>query len=202
MKLLGSHTSPFVRKVRVVLAEKKIECEFVIAAPRAEDSIVPHYNPLGQIPVLLVDEHTPIFDSSVIVEYLDNVTPNNKLFPAPNRERTEVKRWEAVCDGLLDAAVAIRAETLRPKAEQSADFIAKKHAAIERSLAFLSKELGDQSFCMGTHFGHADITTGCSLGYLDFRFPNIDWRGSYANLSKLYDKLALRPSFADTVPQE
>lgn len=202
MKLLGSHTSPFARKVRVVLAEKKIECEFIVASPRGEDSIVPNYNPLGQIPVLLVDEHTPLFDSPVIVEYLDNVTPNNKLFPAPNRERTEVKRWEAVCDGLLDAAVAIRAETLRPKAEQSSDFIAKKHLAIERSLAFVAKKLGDQTYCMGTHFGHADIATGCALGYLDFRFPQIDWRSSYPNLCKLYEKLAQRSSFADTVPHE
>ena len=94
MKLIGSHTSPFVRKVRIVLAEKKIEYDFVIDSPWLEGSKVPNINPLGKIPALVLDDDTPLFDSRVIVEYIDSVTPNNKLIPAPSRERTEVKRWE------------------------------------------------------------------------------------------------------------
>ena len=90
MKLIGSHTSPFARKVRIVLAEKKMEYDFVIDSPWLEDSKVPNINPLGKIPVLLLDDETSLFDSRVIVEYIDSVTPNNKLFPAPNRERIEV----------------------------------------------------------------------------------------------------------------
>jgi glutathione S-transferase len=162
MKLIGSHTSPFVRKVRIVLAEKKIDYELVIDSPWLADSKVPDINPLGKIPVLLLDDETPLFDSRVIVEYIDNVTPNNKLFPAPNRERTKVIR----------------------------------------GLEFMAEELGDKSFCMGTHISMADIAVGTALGYLGFRFPDIDWRTSHANLAKLYDKLMQRPPFADTVPHD
>lgn len=203
MKLFGTHTSPFVRKVRIVLAEKKIECEFVTESPRAADSQIPQLNPLGQIPALQIDGNTTLFDSRVIVEYLDNLAPNNKLFPAPNRERTEVKRWEAVADGLLDAAVAIRMEkTFRSEAQQSPAFIDMKQGAIHRSLAFMNKELGEQAYCMGNHISHADIAVGCALGYLTFRFPEINWAEEYPALARLADKLNLRPSFADTQHHE
>ena len=104
MKLIGSLTSPFVRKVRVVLAEKKIECGFEIDSPWTPDSKVPNINPLGKIPILVFDDETVLFDSRVISEYLDNTAPNTKLMPSPNRERTEVKRWEALADGIGDAA--------------------------------------------------------------------------------------------------
>lgn len=202
MKLIGSHTSPFVRKVRIVLAEKKIDYEFAIDSPWLADSKVPDINPLGKIPVLMLDDETPLFDSRVIVEYIDNVTPNNKLFPAPNRERTEVKRWEALADGVCDAAVAALLEGKRAKKEQSADWIARQRDKVARGLEFMAEELGDKSFCMGTHISMADIAVGTALGYLGFRFPEIDWRTGHANLAKLYDKLMQRPSFADTVPHE
>ena len=202
MKLIGSHTSPYTRKVRIVLAEKKIEYDFAVDSPWTADSKVPDYNPLGKIPVLLLDDDTALFDSRVIVEYIDNVTPNNKLFPAPNRERIEVKRWEALADGLCDAAVAALLERKRPANEQSADWIARQLAKVERGLAFMAEELDDKSFCMGTHISMADIAVGTALGYLCFRFPNINWQESHPNLVKLYDKLMQRPSFAETAPQE
>ncbi len=202
MKLIGSYTSPFVRKVRIVLAEKKMECEFEIDSPWTADSAVPNHNPLGKIPVLLLDDGTPLFDSRVIVEYIDNVTPNNKLFPAPNRERIEVKRWEAVADGLLDAAVAALLEGKRPDGEKSAGWIERQLGKVDRSLAFMADELGEKNFCMGTHFSMADIAVGTALGYLNFRFPAIDWQERHANLAKLYDKLMQRPSFAETVPHD
>lgn len=202
MKLLGSLTSPYVRKARIVLAEKKIEYDFELQSPWTEDSIVPDFNPLGKIPVLVLDDGTPLFDSRVIVEYIDNVTPNNKLFPAPNRERTEVKRWEALSDGLLDAAVAVRHESQRPTAEQSEAFIRRQREKIMRSLAFMAQELDDKAFCMGTPMTLADIAVGTALGYLLFRFPDIEWGQAHPNLARLYDKLSQRPSFQDTVPQE
>ena len=202
MKLIGSYTSPFVRKVRIVLAEKKMECEFDIDSPWTADSAVPNHNPLGKIPVLLLDDGTPLFDSRVIVEYIDNVTPNNKLFPAPNRERIEVKRWEALADGLLDAAVAALLEGKRPDGEKSASWIERQLGKVDRSLAFMTDELGEKNFCMGTHFSMADIALGTALGYLNFRFPAIDWQERHANLAKLYDKLMQRPSFAETVPHD
>lgn len=202
MKLIGSHTSPFARKVRIVLAEKKIEYDFEIDSPWLEDSKVPNINPLGKIPVLLLDDHTPLFDSRVIVEYIDNVTPNNKLFPAPNRERIEVKRWEAVADGICDAAASAFLEAKRPKKEQSATWIARQREKVARSLEFMAEELGEKPFCMGTHFSMADIASVTALGYLVFRFPDINWQENHPNLAKLYAKLMQRPSFADSVPHD
>jgi len=202
MKLIGTLTSPYARKVRVVLAEKKIDYDWVIDSPNDPASSVPMHNPLARIPVLVLDDGTAIFDSPVIVEYLDNLSPNNKLFPQPNRERTEVKRWEAVSDGVLDAAVAIRLESLRPAGERNGKWMEDNRKVIDAALAFMAKELGEHGhWCMGTHFTFADAALGCALGYLLFRFPEIDWQGRYPNLVRFYDKLMQRPSFADTVPQ-
>lgn len=202
MKLIGSYTSPYARKVRIVLAEKKIDYEFVIDSPWVADTKVPDLNPLGKIPVLVLDDNTPLFDSRVIVEYIDNVTPNNKLFPAPNRERTEVKRWEALADGLLDAAVAAMLENKRPANERSPAWAERQLEKVTRALQFMADELGEQSFCMGTHISMADIAVGTALGYLCFRFPDIAWQAAHPNLEKLYQKLMLRPSFADSVPHD
>lgn len=202
MKLIGSYTSPFVRKVRIVLAEKKIEYDFVIDSPWTVESRVPVVNPLGKIPVLLLDDETPLFDSRVIVEYIDNVTPNNKLFPAPNRERTEVKRWEALADGICDAAATAFLEARRPVGQKSDEWITRQRDKILRGLEFMSEELGEKPFCMGTHFSMADVAVGNVLGYLKFRFPDIAWPETHPNLARLYDKLMLRPSFADTVPHD
>ena len=202
MKLIGSHTSPFARKVRIVLAEKKIEYDFVIDSPWLADSKVPSLNPLGKIPVLVLDDETRLFDSRVIVEYIDNVTPNNKLFPAPNRERTEVKRWEALADGICDAAATAFLEGKRPEAQRSNDWIQRQRDKVTRSLEFMAEELGEKSFCMGTHISMADLATGAALGYLAFRFADINWRETHPNLGKLYDKLMQRQSFADTVPHD
>ncbi len=201
MKLIGSLTSPYARKARVVLAEKKIDYDFVLDSPWTPESNVPNVNPLGKIPVLVLDDETVLFDSRVIVEYLDNVTPNNKLMPAPNRERTEVKRWEALGDGVCDAAALIFLERKRPAKQQSADWIARQEDKIKRSLDFMAVQLGENSWCMGTHFSLADISAGCALGYLAFRFPEIDWRNKHVNLARLYDKLMQRATFAETVPQ-
>ncbi|NJD25055.1 MAG: glutathione S-transferase [Betaproteobacteria bacterium] len=202
MKLIGSHTSPFVRKVRIVLAEKKMEVDFVIDSPWLEGTGVPALNPLGKIPVLVLDDETPLFDSRVIVEYIDNVTPNNKLFPATNRERIEVKRWEALADGVCDAAAMAFLEAKRPKKEQSAAWIARQREKVTRALEFMAEELGEKPHCMGTHLSMADLAVGTALGYLCFRFPDITWQEDHPNLARLYAKLMQRPSFADTVPHD
>lgn len=200
MKLLGSLTSPYTRKVRVVLAEKKIECDFQVVVPSDPEGPVISFNPLARVPVLVLDDNTALYDSPVIVEYLDNAAPNNKLLPQPSRERIEVKQKEALADGLMDAAVAVRLEVTRAKKEQSKAWIERNMAVIDRSLACIAADLGENSWTCGTHFGLADIAYGCALGYLDLRFAEIDWRGQYPNLAKLHEKLMQRPSFADTVP--
>lgn len=202
MKLIGSLTSPYARKVRIVLAEKKIEYDFELDSPWTPETKVPQVNPLGKIPVLVLDDATVLFDSRVIVEYLDNVAPNNKLMPAPNRERTEVKRWEALADGVCDAAALIFLEKKRPPKQQGKEWLARQEDKINRSLEFMAEQLGESSWCMGTHFSLADITTGCALGYLAFRFPEVNWRGKHSNLARLFDKLMLRPSVAETVPHD
>ena len=201
MKLIGSLTSPYVRKVRIVLAEKKIEYEFELDSPWSPGSNVPNINPLGKIPVLVLDEETTLFDSRVISEYLDNVAPNNKLMPAPNRDRTEVKRWEALADGICDAAALIFLEKKRPAERQDADWITRQESKLIRGLDYMASELGDNAWCMGNHFSLADIATGCALGYLAFRFPEIDWSVKHPNLARLYDKLMQRQAFADTIPK-
>lgn len=202
MKLIGTPTSPYARKARIVLAEKKIDFDWVVDSPNKPDSGVPKYNPLARIPVLVLDDDTAIFDSPVIVEYLDNLAPNNRLFPQPSRERMEVKRWEALADGLLDAAVGIRLELQRPEDKRSENWMTRERQVIDAALDMMSRELDDKHWCMGTPFTFADVAVGCALGYLAFRFPDIDWRARHPNLGKLHDKLMQRSSFADTVPRQ
>jgi glutathione S-transferase len=200
MKLYTARTSPYSRKVRVVLAEKKIECEFVDEDPWVPQTTVPQFNPLGKIPVLVLDDGTTLYDSRVIVEYLDTVSPVSRLIPEPSRQRIAVRRWEALADGICDAVLAAVREAKRPAAQQSKEWIERQVQKMRRGVAELANELGDRPWCCGDAYSLADIATGCALGYLDLRQPAIDWRGEYPNLLKLAEKLAKRPSFADTAP--
>ena len=200
MKLIGSNTSPYVRKVRVVMAEKRIEFEHVLENPWAPDTKVPDSNPLGKVPCLVMEDGGAVFDSRVIVEYLDTINPVNKLIPPSGRARVEVRCWEALGDGMCDAAILARMEGQRPKAQQSADWIARQMAKVDQGLAAAARGLGDKPWCAGNTFTLADVATGCALGYLDFRYPQIDWRKTYPNLAKLGEKLAARTSFTETAP--
>lgn len=200
MKLYTARTSPYSRKVQVVLAEKKIECEFVDEDPWVPQTTVPQFNPLGKIPVLVLDDGTTLYDSRVIVEYLDTVSPVSRLIPEPSRQRIAVRRWEALADGICDAVLAAVREAKRPAAQQSKEWIERQVQKMRRGVGELANELGDRPWCCGDAYTLADIATGCALGYLDLRQPAIDWRGEYPNLLKLAEKLAKRPSFADTAP--
>ena len=185
MKHIGSLTSPYARKARIALAEKKIEYEFVVDPPWSADSQVPKFNPLGKIPVLVLDDGSTLFDSRVIVEYLDSVTPNNRLFPQPTRERIQVKRWEALADGVADAAAAAYLEAKRAPGERSASWIERQRGKIDLALKAMAEELGEAPWCHGNGLTLADIACGCALGYLVFRFADIDWRTPYPNLARL-----------------
>lgn len=200
MKLIASLTSPYARKVRIVLAEKKIDCPIEIDIPWGADTKVPTYNPLGKVPVLELDDGMPLYDSRVIVEYLDNVSPVSKLLPEANRQLILTRRWEALADGIIDAAVTIVLERQRPPQQQSPEWIERQRDKIERGLATLSQDLGERAWCHGDSYSLADIAVGCCLGYLDFRFPHIEWKERYPNLQALQNKLEARPSFADTLP--
>ena len=144
MKLLGSVPSPYTRKVRIVLAEKKIDCDFEMADVLPSENPVNALNPLGKVPTLQLDDGTALFDSRVIVEFLDNVSPISRLIPDDNRERVAVRRWEALADGSLDAGLLIRYESLRPKKAQSADWTGKQGGKLKRGLAMIAAELGEK----------------------------------------------------------
>ena len=204
MKLIGAITSPYVRKVRIVMAEKKLDYQFVVEDVWSSDTHIMASNPLGKVPCLVMDGADAMFDSRVIVEYLDTLSPVGKLIPASGRERAEVKTWEALADGLLDAAVLARLELTWPgraEGERSQAWVDRQMGKINAALKSMSQGLGDKPFCSGIHLSLSDIAVGCALFYLDFRFPALDWRTPYPNLVKLADKLALRQSFVDTKPE-
>ena len=203
MKLIGSAASPYVRKVRVVLAEKRLDYQFVIEDVWSSETTISSSNPLGKVPCLIMEGGEAMFDSRVIVEYLDTLSPVGKLIPQQGRERAEVKTWEALADGVMDAGVLWRLEATwagRNDGERSAAWIERQRAKVEDGVAAMAKGLADKPFCSGIHLSLSDIAVGCTLGWLNLRFPEIDWRADHANLAKLYDKLMLRPSFIDTKP--
>ena len=202
MKLLGSLTSPYVRKVRIVMAEKKLDFQLETEDVWGKDDILKS-NPLGTVPCLVMEGGEAIFDSRVIVEYLDTLSPGGKLIPPSGRERIEVRTWEALADGLLDASILARLEATwsgRTAAQRSQVWIDRQMSRVGAALISMSQGLGDKPWCTGNHFTLADVAVGCALGYLDFRFAHIDWRAAHPNLLKLHDKLSARQSFIDSGP--
>ena len=202
MKLIGSLTSPYVRKVRIVMAEKKLDFQLVLEDVWGADDILKS-NPLGKVPCLVMEGGEAVFDSRVIVEYLDTLSPVGKLIPPPGRERIEVRTWEALADGLLDASIGARLEATwggRSAEQRSQAWIDRQMSRVSAVLKAMSQGLGDKPYSSGIYFSLADVAVGTALGYLDFRFPSIDWRTDYPNLVRLHDKLASRPSFIDTAP--
>ena len=203
MKLIGSTSSPYVRKVRIVMAEKKLDYAFVTEDVWAAGTTIGESNPLGKVPCLIMEGGEALFDSRVIVEYLDALSPVGKLIPNTGRARAEVKTWEALADGVLDALILARLEATwagRSSNERSQAWIDRQMAKTDASLEAMSTGLADRNFCSDIYLTLSDISVGCALAYLDFRFAHIDWRSRHANLAKLYEKLSQRPSFADTVP--
>jgi glutathione S-transferase len=202
MKLIGSLTSPYVRKVRIVMAEKKLDFQLVLEDVWGQDAILKS-NPLGKVPCLVVEGSEAIFDSRVIVEHLETLSPVGKLIPPLGRERTEVRTWEALADGLLDAAILARLEATWPgrsTEQRSQTWIDRQMSRVTGAVQAMARGLGDKPYCVGIHLTLADVAVGCALGYLDFRFPQIDWRTPHPNLQKLFEKLATRQSFIDSAP--
>jgi glutathione S-transferase len=204
MKLIGSLTSPYVRKVRIVMAEKKLDYQFELADPWSSDDLL-KLNPLGKVPCLVLEGREAVFDSRVIVEYLDTRSPVGRLIPEPSRERTEVRTWEALADGVLDAAISARLELTWPgrsPQQRSNVWVDRQMSRIQAALQAMGSALKEHAWCSGNHLSLADIAVGCTLGYLDFRFPDVAWRSGHTNLERLYGKLAARQSFIDTAPPQ
>jgi len=202
MKLLSSTASPYTRKVRIVLAEKKIECEIQPVDVQPVENPVNAHNPLGKIPTLVLDDGTALYDSRVIVEFLDGKSPIGRLIPEDLRDRVAVRRWEALADGVLDAGLLVRYESLREANERSKAWTDKQLARMKRGMAQMASELAEKAWCHGERYSLADIALGCALGWLGFRKPgDVDWLAEYPALARHYEKLMARPAFADTVPQ-
>ena len=202
MKLLASPASPYTRKVRIVLAEKRIDCDLQTVDVQPAENPVNAHNPLGKIPTLVLDDGTALYDSRVIVEFLDSVSPISRLIPDDTRERVAVRRWEALADGVLDAGLLVRYESLRDKAEQSAAWVGKQLSRMRRGMAQMQAELNGKPWCHNGRYSLADIAVGCCLGWLGFRKPGgMDWHAEYPALGQHYRKLMERPAFADTVPR-
>jgi glutathione S-transferase len=203
MRLIASLTSPYARKVRIVLAEKKLEYKLELDDPWSAQPQVAAHNPLGKVPCLLLDGGDALFDSRVIVEYVDTLSPLGRLIPERGRERAEVRTWEALADGVMDAAVAARLEAVWPgrtDAQRCQAWIDRHIDKVRAGVAVMARDLGEQPWCCGLHLSLADLAVGCALSYLDFRFPDLVWRTPYPNLVRLMDKLNQRPSFIQTQP--
>ena len=200
MKLLGTNTSPYVRKVRLVLLEKNIAHDYIVDAPREPGSQVARVNPLGRIPALILDDDTCIFDSPVIAEYTDSLNDTPILIPRGDAvARMRVKRWEALADGIMDSAVAVRSERIRPEEKQEAGNITRNNDAISRALDYAAQLLGDREWCEGDSLTLADLAMASALVYLDLRQPERDWRGAHANLAAWFERLSARPSLQTTM---
>ncbi len=200
MKLVTSLTSPFGRKARIVLQEKKIPFQLQVENPWLPDTAVSTFNPLGKVPVLVLDDGVSVFDSRVIVEYLDHVSPVGHLIPSEPKSRMEVRGIEALADGVTDAAVLVFLEKKRAPEQQNSEWVVLQEKTLLRGLEALSEALGEKPWYLGNSMTLADIACGCMLGYLDFRFSQIDWRSAHPNLDKLAAKLAARASFMESVP--
>lgn len=203
MKLIGAITSPYVRKVRIVMAEKKLDYQFVPEDVWSADTTISQSNPLGKVPCLVMEGGEALFDSRVIVEYVDTLSPVGKLIPASGRERAEVKTWEALADGVLDAAISARLEATWPgrkDGERSQAWIDRQMKKINDSLSAMERALAERQYCSGNHMSLADIAVGCALGYLDFRFAHLQWRNDHCQLAQLFERLAQRQSFKDSAP--
>lgn len=201
MKLLGSHGSPYARKARIALIEKKVNCEFVPDRPANPGSQVPKYNPLSKVPVLVLDNDTGMIDSSVIAEYFDGIGSGAKLIPQEFNARIAVRQWEALGDGIVDCIVTLTHDSrFSPTCDANADWYQKQLKKIEAGLATAQRDIGANDFCYGGAFTLGDICIGMALGYLDRAYAQYDWRGRYPGLKRYADKLFARPSFVETMP--
>jgi glutathione S-transferase len=195
MKLIGSTTSPYVRKARLVLLEKNIPHTYVIDPPSEPNSEVYRVNPLGRIPALILDDGTCVFDSTVIAEYVDTLNDTPILIPRNDAlARMRVKRGESLADGIMDSAIVVRMERIRPEEKQEHGNIDLHYSAITRTLEHIAGQLGQSKWCIGNSITLADLALVAALVYLDLRQPERDWRNAHPNLAAWFNRLVTRPS--------
>ena len=203
MKLLGTDTSPYVRKARLVLLEKNIPHTYVVDPPSEPGSQVARANPLGRIPALILDDETCVFDSVVIAEYVDTLNDTPVLIPRHDAlARMRVKRWEALADGIMDSAIVVRNERIRPADKQEPGNIDMHNLAVTRALAHAAAQLGKREWCEGDSITLADLALLSALVYLDLRQPERDWRSAHPNLAAWFERLAALPSVKTSLAEQ
>jgi glutathione S-transferase len=203
MQLIGSLTSPFSRKVRICLIEKGVPYTLLLEDGWDVNTKLHEINPLGKIPCLVPLDGRPIFDSSVIANYIDGLSSINPLLPQLSLDKARVRTFEALADGLLDAAILARREKIsRHSAVQSEKWIERQISKVQASLQYLSNSIGASEYCYLNTFTIADIAVACALDWLEFRLPEITWRTDYPNLEIYFSRLSLRSSFLLTDPRK
>jgi glutathione S-transferase len=200
MKLLYTPNSPFARKVRIVAIEKHIDVTLQEVMLTDPDCPIQLYNPLGKVPTLILDDDESIYDSRVIAEFLDHRTPISHLIPQDTTSKIAVRRWEALADGICDAAIAAMLEQRKTPELQSKGHIERQLGKVTAGLEKLNGVIAKKKWCVDEKFSLADIAVGCMLGYVDLRHKNLNWQDNYPALAKHYSILIKRPSFKETMP--
>ena len=198
MKLIIATPSPFARKVRIVLREKNISCDEMVDTPWNVESVASDFNPLAKIPILITDDGNKIFDSRVIVEYIEKIPNSVQLFPKNDSDYIQARQMEALADGICDSVVLAVLENHRPPPLRSKDWIMRQHLKIENGISFLSAQLNGNTWFVGGNMTTGDISVACSLAYLDLRLPNLRWRKLYPNLAHFSKVMEKRDSFRST----
>ena len=200
MKLISATPSPYARKVRIALAEKGLPFELVTEVPWNEDTRTPLHNPLEKLPILLLDDGTSVYESHYILEYLEVKHPVPPLLPADPDGVLEAKRLQVLGDGICDAFVLLFFERMRPAEHRSAPWMARQRRKVEGGVREIARSIGSRASAVGDRFGLGDIAVGTAMAYLDVRFPDFEWRGTFPDLALYVDRLGERPSFRSTVP--
>ncbi len=199
MKLVASLTSPFARKIRIALIEKKLDFELHESIPWDADTDVGNYNPLGKVPAL-VDKGQVWTDSSVIVDYLETKDSATRLIPDNKLQAVQVKQIEALADGVCEAAIIIFLEKKRAEDKQEQDWIDRQQQKINAGLASLEAKLDNKPYFCHNAFSVADIAVVSFLDWFEFRFPEQKWKLSYPALAEYVEKISKRPAFVQTFP--
>ena len=201
MKLIIAAPSPYARKARVSLHEKNIKYEEIVDVPWNDDTLTQGKNPLGKVPILITNDNQYIFDSKVIVRYLDQIEPKPLIYPNDSKNQLYALTIETVSDGICDAIVLIRLENVRVKNLISKQWIERQEKKIINGLQYLSRELDSKNFFIDNYFNIADISTYTCLEYLDIRFKELDWRKQFPNLDNYWKFHRSRESFALSKPE-
>lgn len=200
MQLIIAKPSPFARKVRIALREKDIPYEEVVSNPWNTDALAPTHNPLGKVPVLLLEDGSAIYESHVIVDYLETLGGPSLMPPVPE-DAISARQIDALAMGICDAVVLLVLEGQRKAEARSADWITRQNAKVAAGVASLSNSLAQRDWYIGEGLTLADISAGCALAYLDLRLPKFEWRDRYLDLVRYSEKLEARLSFAETRPE-